>query len=386
MYQVWYIPKNEPTYAIMLMPGEYPEMLDVDGNFIENPDERLLMPYHTQMAHKFKTYNKKRNKDMYFTVGCSAGPDTYHRQPCIGCELRGDGDNPEAQNESISVARPLTYWNIIILSWYHRVAAMDKEGKQIISKKGEPVFNLRECTWDKDGKCEHCDDDNQDLIFGKRGFLELGSNHTQHLSTIIEDIEARCVCGGDIKIKELVCAKCKAVAIDVAAERLKQDEIDPWLASQHQCSECGHDGFLEEVIGCSNKKTCGGAERQSAWERPIMLKKTGDGTASAIKEHRVYTVDDYIIPGDYDGAEPPPLTDWLTEELLKPDDAVVFFAPPGVDAQADTYGDNPFSASSAKKDTMPYAGKKADFNEEQGGKKPKQPRLTSKPGGPRRRV
>ena len=289
-YEKYYIEKGNPN-PIILVAGQHPDM------------ERggMVIPY-----YKFKKHTRKLPDGKIRSCNCSAGWNPHQPQPCSGC------NHHEQQDKSISEGKVTSAFTMVHLGLYHRHPLVGKDGKVVISEKtGEVVMIDDACTHPD---CNFCriamgqqpviktgesfpmyDVKNLSYVFGKRRWLETGSNHLNHLLGWDKSIREWCgICRSKLRPASLHCSLCKTGLLDLSANPLSQQQLDDMLKTQYPCTACGKHTYLDLNVVCD---TCQGAGRQSlingVFDVVVYAEKTGEGTGSTLNRSQHFTIEEF---------------------------------------------------------------------------------------------
>jgi len=256
----WAPPVNTTT-KIRILPGSY---LDLEG------DEGEYFPF---VEHFVKRSNRGFICSKQYQI--VNGDLATIGGKCLGCQEIDNGA------EDISW-RMLHAFNVLHLSWYHYVPAVDDKGRPIKyskgKKQGEQAMNELPC---EGRKCPHCADKHE-KFFGRHVYWSLGSGHMNEFAGVVEEIGKDCAnCGeGRLNTASYECEKCGHVYIDMETTELDQKAVRSFVARKHECPKCQHVGTPLKQDECDN---CRDPLSLSIFDCELEIKRQGEGTNSTIQ-------------------------------------------------------------------------------------------------------
>jgi hypothetical protein len=211
---------------------------------------------------------------------------------------------------------------------YHQVEQIDTRTGQVRANPntGVPYYKWVQC---QGRNCEFCKAGKL-IQPAHRMHWDMGTAHFNTLWEYDKVIGNNCVtCGGQDTIDwdALVCQECGEAKVIAEETNLQPKEIDEIYKSINKCSECGHEGFLKEVISCKNCSTTSREPmRASLFDVNLNVRR-----AAATDGGSMTTL---MVTG---WSQPCPIPPQLVE-MATPLDLAKIFAPTSLEDQAATYG------------------------------------------------
>lgn len=314
-----YRPSTDLPDTIRLIAGDY-NVEDVDRN--GNVFVVQHLPFYPFTEH----YDSRSKK---YSV-CSAGPfasDRNKKQPCHGCDLfwssmKEDPQRPGRKKPGFMSKRDMSVFTVIDYNTYHKVEQIDQQtGRVRTNDKGEPYYNWIKCG----GRvCDACDA-GKETKQGKRLHWAMGSDHYNTLLTSDKDIGRSCVTCGEnevIHMEAWLCTQCGEAVIDDRS-RLSEKDIDDIVLKPATCKQCGHHGFLQELINCTNCTSAGREpKRATLFDVDIKVRRV---EASDGSNRSTLNVSGFSKPG--------PVSKTF-QEYNKPEELNKIYAPTPLEVQA----------------------------------------------------
>lgn len=357
------IPKDEPT-PVLLMRGEYEDMRadEVKNNGGAPP----IKNYYPFVTHPIKFADS--GKGSFRELPCSG-------DQCVPCWSKDGGDKRITTRTKFAM-------NVLHLAVYAKEQAK-KDGKPIFydkdgdkHRKGDPIMDWVEVKGRQDLKA--ISENAQALVkegevaLFRRKYIEVGSNHLDHLMIIDEEAAKRCFCGGRLAPSKYYCAKCDDLLCDIEQTNMTPGEINDYGAQRQRCRSCGTSDFARVVSICDS---CEEPTPLSAFDVVAWIRRHGEDTASAIVVTEIVPLTEYVgIDGqglvkdwNVDAAGVTPVwADHVKDSMVQFDFAQVF-APPDAAYAAQTLKiDNPFKAHQTAAGAQRYVRQYTQANQAAG--------------------
>lgn len=292
-------PSNEGFDRIRLIPGAY----EVEVGNPNGTIDKMVLEYFPFVEHYHSGLEKGgvcSGGPLYF-LKLSEDPSKPGRAPCKGCD-RFFSDmvvNPETGKKKkgpMSRANK-TAFTVLHYHPYHKTESTDRDGKVRKNEEtGEPYYDWVPCTGRGCALCKEKAETKQ----VHRMHWPVPSTHFNLLTGEISNgIGESCAnCGNHRSIQAIawLCEKCQDAVIDMGETQLKNSEIDALVTKECKCPNCGHTGYLQEVIEC---KKCDNARRASLFDVDFEVKRvaTGqnDATILVMGEHEVCDISKDLI-------------------------------------------------------------------------------------------
>lgn len=257
---------NEDPARIMLFPGEYTMLLEVEG---ARKPFKMVRPYGIVNRH----YNSAKKRFCRCTAGLKR-EDTPDGNYLI---LPGNDECPScsvAKSADFMAVRKLHVFNVLRLEHYHLVDSdRKKEGTS------EYFKDYVEC----DGKrCKLCRK-GAERVFGRRMYWPIGPMHVEQLVDIDrKTISKRCICGGKVSPVAFTCPACGGIFRDLDDDPVdSKKELSQIRSEEHRCQQkgCKYVGAMSEVSQCDS---CRKATPLTLWDLEMEVYMSGSGTKSAL--------------------------------------------------------------------------------------------------------
>lgn len=313
------VPQDHARFG-RLIPGAYVQPVSFDGKTVE------------QVTYEYVMFKEHFMGGRVNRGGiCSSGPlfsSRQHRDPCHGCDIfwedvevrkakKQSGDKTKGPNRiSLRDMYAFTWWDYG--AWYH-APRKDGQGRIVTDQNGAPRLD-----WvmgqENDSRYSGCE-----WKYGHLLAWPMGETYRDTLLSANDYIMQDCAnCGGRgvIQFVSKNCAGCGATVYD-AATSLTPEQRTQVDNSPHQC-QCGHNGFLTEMINCGS---CGNGKRASVFDVDLQI------TAVGSKGQQTFL---QIL----NRSEPRPIQVQDPEVLkgIQPLDLIQKFSPTPLDKQAEWWG------------------------------------------------
>lgn len=242
MYATWrpqadsqwiYIPQQKYTYETYIA---------AEGGVVE-----VTEPYYTYKSHYYPASRRMFN--------CSRG--AHLDQPCFGCAMRKEWEDARdaAKERGMSPPpEPIGYAGkrycmyIIGVDTYYEMPALDRSGKQIVSRKGTPIWNYvpKSLTGKQDRPNK----------YGHAMHWSFTGTHLNQIFDMDERLRTSCAtCASDLYTDQFVCADCGNI-VEEYEESLEGIDLREAL-SRHTSNGCPHCGssditFVPNCDGCDD--------------------------------------------------------------------------------------------------------------------------------------
>lgn len=312
----------------LIIKGSYPAYVDIDGNYIENPEDRPLVEAYTVKMHRRRAV-LPNGKSIFKEEACSRGWDPDNPQPCGACEENKQILESNPNEKKIYDPSMTYYFSAIDLGYWHKSPVISKKtGEQIKHNsgdlQGQPMFTWTECSGKK---CELCKQ-GVERVFGRRGIIRVGQGHLSNIIQIEQDLKSRCSCGGELEVVAVKCSKC-GTEYDINIET--DEDLEELLFNPLNCKECGYSELPVEIFECTD---CDKPRPVNLYKHVVWLRKTGEGTDSKIDLGGHMTVKEFaekFLPGPDEGGYSS--IKELVKDLYVPIDFEKIFKPRDLETQ-----------------------------------------------------
>jgi predicted RNA-binding Zn-ribbon protein involved in translation (DUF1610 family) len=281
---------------------------------------------------------------------CSAGPNygaKDKRDPCYACDMFWQGmttGTDGKKKRGPMSRRDMVSFTVVHFYPYHKVEQVDRQTGQvrINDRTKEPYFSWWRCEGGKN--CQFCMAQKEKRL-AQRLHWDLGTNHFSTLWEYEKEIGKGCVtCGGRSTIEwdAYVCRECGEAKVVREETGLKLKEIDEIFTKPNKCSACGFEGFLSELISCSNCTPMGHEPvRATLFDVDLHVRRNQTDAKSNATTLMVTQWSD-----------PRPVDKNFTD-LAKPMDLSKIFAPTPLDKQAAIFNLTPAQLAALKAGSLP---------------------------------
>lgn len=302
--------------TIRIIEGEYKQTV-FDAHTGEVDED--VLPYYSIDQHWDPVKRRYRN--------CSAGPNEFNPEPCVGCSIDKDSGN--------DTRRPYFVFTILHLAWYHKTPLMEKDNPNKIRRKkdGKPVMVDRLC---EGRNCPMCASGDE-KFFGKRLHWKVGTGHFDQLKAKAEELNATCRCGEEIRHIKFECPICESTLVDLDQDTTLTDK-DVWHIREngYHCETCGH---MVDVLAVPECTGCESPDPVNIFDVNMDVRSiSGKGNYTALD---VKFSDPCPIPEDYEGPQ-------------EPLDLKEIFAPLPITEQRKEYGYRGPISNTSESDTEEY--------------------------------
>ena len=232
---------------LLFVPGDYPGYQAPDIN----------VPYWEWARHNYKDGSTFRS------FMCPRG--TNRSIPCTACSMQYDAKDPRI------ATRRVKYFTVISLEYWYKMT----------NSYGDVSYKMPQSPTEERRLAQE-----GERVFGRKGYLALGSGHAEQLFDLVEQISSTCtncmVPGqkpGKITPAKYTCAKCGAVQVDMATTELSGKDIKAYATSYHKCTSCGFSGLPNVVNECSK---CDEPRPADLFDVVLPLAKRGEGKDTMI--------------------------------------------------------------------------------------------------------
>ena len=318
---------SRPRFVNEFKPSlDYPDTIRIiRGSYeVEIPDERgqlskIRLAYFPFIEHFHGTLKKG--------AVCSAGP--LHafknmRQPCLGCdkfwEQREMGNKKGAMGK-----REMYALTVMHFAPYAKVEQIDRHTGQVRrSQTGEPYMEWVQVLPHERMKYQGREMREWNLMHWALGYGHMTSL-TDYAKTTIGQSCRNCGGMNCIVPIALTCQNCGNALLEYESTTLTPKQIDQMIDNPVRCPHCGNEGFLNEVLNCSN---CGQGARADIYDVNIQVKKVQPSDGS---NNNMLNCQGHSAPGPIDPR---------FAEHAKPLDLPKIYAPDSLEVQAEKWGIN----------------------------------------------
>jgi hypothetical protein len=253
---------------MIILPAEYPNpiVFDPDEGEVYYDDHSLADPYYMFLQARAVIRDGDKFKGM--------------RTDCVPHNWRhpNDPDYPkdDPRTRPSSEDRPVTIW-------HH----FENEGDARIQ------FSTK-FAWNALGEYE-----GEPVVFGKKGYLEMGRNHCQDIYALEAQVTDYCsACQeGTIHRTAFTCLSCGEAMLDLTAAKLSEDDEESIWRKGMKCPSCDGYEVPNEVIGCDE---CDTPLRTGISDVVWFLRRTGSQTNSAVSSFKKGQTASWAWLSDFD--------------------------------------------------------------------------------------
>jgi hypothetical protein len=232
---------------LLFVPGDYAGY--------QNPD--IKVPYWEWARHNFKDGNTFRS------FLCPRG--TNRKIPCSACTMQYD------DKDTRIATRRVKYFTVISLEYWYKFT--NQYGDVSYKMPQSPAEERR---FAQEGE----------RVFGRKGYIGLGSGHAEQLFDLIEQISSTCTnClvpgekNGKITPARYTCGKCGHVQVDMETTELSGKDIKAYASTAHKCTKCGFNDLPSIEYDCTK---CEQPRPAELFDVVLPLAKRGEGKDTMI--------------------------------------------------------------------------------------------------------
>lgn len=229
---------------ILILPAYYEEPIPK----IRADKERFGLSL-TNFFYQYGKHTARIGDRLLTTFLCSAGLDIDNPQPCCGCDYTIA--NKDLKGPSIDVTDRYVF-NVYVLDYFHKVPAVDNNGKALTDSDGKQLFDDIIC---EGHSCSYCRD-GLPKVFGNHRYVDFGKGY---FDKIIEDnsaTETFCLCGGEITVASLVCPSCGSMlGLEYYSKGINGVQLI-------KCPECNNIVLPTPIFSCDSCET---PQPQGTW-------------------------------------------------------------------------------------------------------------------------
>ena len=266
---------------------------------------------------------------------CSAGAlggIKNKRNPCHGCDMFwATAGRSTGRFESTRISRvEKTAFSIFDYGAYHHIEARDKDGNvKVNNQTKQPYLNWEKC----EGQgCTGCRE-GKETKYGDNRHWVLNNSQLEVLrdgDPLIGTACKTCRTANSIVSRSWVCQGCGNDAINVQTTDLKPKDLSAITDKPYKC-ECGHTGFLEELVGCQVcSKTGAIPARATIYDVDLRIKAIPNPNPNA--KGKSIQLMGWSLPGS-------PPEQFI--EFMEPLDLPAIYAPDSMATQISKFGDLP---------------------------------------------
>lgn len=303
-----------------LIPGSYIQQVTHDGETIVEEE----FPYFMFREHMMKTGQGLRGGI------CSAGAlfaNKQKSQPCHGCSIFWEDyrerEAKKARGDKTKGPKRINMRDQFVFCWfdygvYFEVPDTDSSGQYRMNPKTNQPYT----SWEKGNP-------NEPKYQGrpwKQGMLlpwVMGVTYKDVLLNYADVIGQDCAsCGmrGAIRCVLKMCANCHAPIYDPSNSTLSAEQRDQIDNYPFSCQQCGHNGYVDEVIECGN---CPNPSRAQLWDVDLQVQAMGSKGQQT-----------YLQILNWSEVRPIQISDQEVLNSIKPLDLPKRFSPTPLDVQA----------------------------------------------------
>jgi predicted RNA-binding Zn-ribbon protein involved in translation (DUF1610 family) len=319
-----YKPSIADVDTIRVIEGHY-QVPQLVGRGDDAHIEMVELPFYPYAEH----YDGREKKSSI----CSAGPyfgSKDKASPCHGCDIFWTGMERGAdgkKKQGRMSRRELYAFTVVDYGTYHEVQQVDRRTGQVRVNEntGQPYTEWVKC----EGQgCDACQAGAPTRRGAKRHW-PLGWGHYQTLLAADKQIGKSCSsCGGVDTVKCIAwcCPQCGEAIIDMRTSTMKQKDIDEVVENSAHCNSCGFEGFLQEIIECTQCTPAGGtAKRATIFDVDMNVQRIESSDGG---NQTTLTISKWSAPRPLDPA---------FKEFGEPMDLAKTYAPTALDKQADLF-------------------------------------------------
>jgi hypothetical protein len=250
--------KFNPAWQSEIMLTQIPQrLLFVPGEYAGYQNADIRVPYWEWARHNFKDGSTFRS------FLCPRG--TNRSIPCSACSMQYDAKDPRI------ATRRVKYFTVISLEYWYKFT----------NQYGDVSYKLPQSPAEERRFAQE-----GERVFGRKGYIGLGSGHAEQLFDLVEQIGSTCTScmvpgekPGKISPAQYTCGRCGHVQVDMETTELSGKEIKAYASTAHKCAGCGYHGLPNVVHACSK---CDDPRPAELFDVVLPLAKRGEGKDTMI--------------------------------------------------------------------------------------------------------